>query len=654
MSLITSILTGGVNNHETTAEEANALATDFISEGIVGSVANTYGVAPATGGFAVNATGTPDTNIQISAGTAYVTATPSTQGSQTIRVKNSATITQAISANSSGSTKYDWVYLSVDATNANAPNTAGDNVASITVSRSSSASTDDGTPPTYAILLAVVTVANGFSTITNSTIRDVRSRCSVGSTSTNPEDGWNYNNLPAVSSVAYNGNRSYDITFASTVASLLTPGMRIRTTRTVAAPTYMGGAFNGTNQYFTKTTPTSTLGTVTNNITLMAHVEATSYAAAQVIMGRSDATPNNGFGLSMESTGQIRLTIYNGGGANYRYVQTYQSVPLNKKTHVAATFASGTILIYLDGVSVPVTAAVTGGTAPTTIGTGGDFSIGRLGAFTTNGYWNGGYISGCGVFDAVLTAATIRSYKNQVLSGSETNCIGAWSLNNTGVNQQAAGTNDLTATNSVGYTIRSPYATDANGVAGGTYDYAIVQKVSTTVATVQVPEGCAIPTSGGVTTVDLSSVKAPFGMPVDEDRWSIFLRLPASGVYQAAVTLDTIYNPGGLNINLPTAVWSLVGKINWTATGSTTADKNIYCALSTSSSSISTENLTHYRFASGQTVLADTVVFPGVPVTTTTATPYYIIGKVGGSGTITNLGIFSGIASLIVAKLANL
>lgn len=176
MSLITSILTGGINNHETTNEEANAISTDFVSEGVVGILANTSGVAPATGGFAVNATGTPDTNIQISTGVAYVTATPSTQGSQTVRVKNSATITQAISANSSGSTKYDWVYLEVDATNANAPNTAGDNVAEITVSRSSSASNDDGTPPTYGILLAVVTVANGFSTITNANIADSRTR----------------------------------------------------------------------------------------------------------------------------------------------------------------------------------------------------------------------------------------------------------------------------------------------------------------------------------------------------------------------------------------------------------------------------------------------------------------------------------------------
>ena len=552
MSIVSSILTGGVNNHATTNEEANALSTDFVAPGVVGTVANTSGVAPATGGYAVNATGTPDTNVQISAGTAYVTATPSTQGSQTIRLKNSATITQAISANSSGSTKYDWVYLSVDATNANAPNTAGDNVGSITVSRSSSAATDDGTPPTYAILLAVVTVANGFSTITNSVIRDRRTQTTIGATSASPDTFWTTGGLPAVSSVTENGNRSADITFASTVASILTPGMRLRTSRTVAAPTYMGGAFNGTNHYFTKVTCTSTLSTVTDNFTIMGFVEPTTYAFGY-ITGRTDATQTTGFFMRMAATGQIEVGVFNAGVGNYRFISTYQSLPLNKKTHVAASWASGTVVIYFDGVSVPVTAATTSGTNPTAASAAAaDFSIGRNGA--SNASYFTGYLSGFGVFNAVLSAATIRSYKNQVLSGSETNCIGAWSLNNTGVNQQAAGTNDLTATNSVGYTARSPYCTDANGTASGTYDWAIVTKVATTVATVQYPEGNAIPTSGGISTVDYSGVEAPFGMPVTTGRWEV---TAVYGATSGTVSISSLNQWFSMNsqLTIPVGDW---------------------------------------------------------------------------------------------------
>ena len=67
--------------------------------------------------------------------------------------------------------------------------------------------------------------------------------------------GWVAGQLPAVSSVTNNGNGSADVTFASTVASILAPGMRLRTSRTVAAPT-QSTSLNGTTQYWSKATPT--------------------------------------------------------------------------------------------------------------------------------------------------------------------------------------------------------------------------------------------------------------------------------------------------------------------------------------------------------------------------------------------------------------
>lgn len=187
MSLVTSIITGGSNNHETTSTEANAVATDFFSEGVVGAITNTSGVAPATGSFAVNAQGTPDATVAVSSGTAYTTATPTGQTSQLLRTYNSGTENVTISANSSGSTKYDWIYLKIDPDNAADSNAAADNIATLVASRSSSASTDDGTPPTYGTLLAVVTVANGFSTITNANIADKRAKS--GPNSIAPADG---------------------------------------------------------------------------------------------------------------------------------------------------------------------------------------------------------------------------------------------------------------------------------------------------------------------------------------------------------------------------------------------------------------------------------------------------------------------------------
>jgi len=221
------------------------------------------------------------------------------------------------------------------------------------------------------------------------------------------KQGWFSGELPAVSSVTHNGNRSYDVVFASTVASTLTPGMRLELTKTVAGNGYMGGAFNGSSHYFTKATPSGTLGTVTNNFTIEAVVQPTSYAVGY-FGGRSDAGENNALGFYMTSSGTAVAIIRNGAAANYRYIETYQSLPLNKKTHVAASWTSGTVVIYFDGVSVPVKAAVTGGTAPTTAGTGGDWSIGRNGAVAAGTYFPG-YISNVAVFDAVLSAAQYQS-----------------------------------------------------------------------------------------------------------------------------------------------------------------------------------------------------------------------------------------------------
>jgi hypothetical protein len=174
MSIFTSVLQGGANNHETTSEEINYHATDFISEGVVGAVTNTSGVAPATGAFAANAQGTPDMTIAISAGVAYVQATPTGGSSQTLRVRNTASANITIASNSSGSTKYDWVYIKVDPDKAKDPNSAASDVATLVVSRSTSSSSDDGTPPTYGYPLAKVTVANGASSITNGNIADIR------------------------------------------------------------------------------------------------------------------------------------------------------------------------------------------------------------------------------------------------------------------------------------------------------------------------------------------------------------------------------------------------------------------------------------------------------------------------------------------------
>ena len=185
-TITTSIVTGGTNSHATTSAEANAVATDFVAAGVNGGITNTSGIAPTTGSFAVNAQGTPAMFVDVTAGTAWITATPSGQTSQLLRASMASNYTSyAISSNASGSTKYDWIYLKVDPTKGNNPASDASDVTSLFTSRSSSNSTDNGSPPTYGILLAVVTVANGASSITNSNITDGRSQSYMASSGDN-------------------------------------------------------------------------------------------------------------------------------------------------------------------------------------------------------------------------------------------------------------------------------------------------------------------------------------------------------------------------------------------------------------------------------------------------------------------------------------
>lgn len=174
MSLVTSILTAGTNSHQTTAEEANRFLTNFVSPGFVGAITNTSGVAPMTGSFAVNAAATPNKTVIISTGDVVVTATPTGQASQNLNIRNTGSITTTIADNVSGATRYDWIYVVVDATNSNNPNTAGDNAASIIVNRSTSSSSDTAGAPAFNRVIAVVTISNGFTTITNGNIADRR------------------------------------------------------------------------------------------------------------------------------------------------------------------------------------------------------------------------------------------------------------------------------------------------------------------------------------------------------------------------------------------------------------------------------------------------------------------------------------------------
>ena len=173
-AIFVDILQGGTNSHGVTVDDFNGVATDILSDGVVGAITNTAGVSPATGAFAVNEQGTPDMTVAVTNGNAYVTGTPTSGVSQRLRVQLDASENVTIASNSTGGTRYDWIYIKLDADKMKDPAATANDVATLVASRSTSASTDNGTPPTYGFCIAVVTVANSATSIANASIADKR------------------------------------------------------------------------------------------------------------------------------------------------------------------------------------------------------------------------------------------------------------------------------------------------------------------------------------------------------------------------------------------------------------------------------------------------------------------------------------------------
>lgn len=443
--------------------------------------------------------------------------------------------------------------------------------------------------------------------------------------------GWNTADLPAVSTVTANGNRSYDITFASSVASTLSSGMRLRTTRTVPAPTQCT-SLNGTTQYWSKATPNKL--TFTDDFVVSAWVKQSAYSVSgTIIASRYNGT--SGWALYTNPSGQVVLQGFNAGAANYSLVTSHQSIPLNKWVHIAVqldmsafTATTTTSYVMLDGKDVPAFVS-RGGTNPTALVQAGNLEIGS---------WNGGLIPFSGkiaqiaIYNAKVTQATILASINQGLSGSETSIASAYSFNGVATDLNTTTPNDLTANGAATATnADSPFG---NGATSSTLDYALVMSVSGSTATVQVPEGCTIPTSGGVASAAYSVQGSPYGWVSNKERWTVEMRNRNTTVQNTPVA-NTWYNltqtsgvTGGHVLTIPVGDWVVGYKAALYGTTTTAATAaSPFITLSTANNSESDTEFTQriYSAIGGSTTAnAMSVVADNRPLTLSSATPYYL------------------------------
>jgi hypothetical protein len=231
---------------------------------------------------------------------------------------------------------------------------------------------------------------------------------------------------------------------------------------------------------------------------------------------------------------------------------------MGKWVHVTAqldmsafTATTTTSYIMFDGLDVP--AAVTrGGTNPTALVQAGNLEIG-----SSNGGSSpfDGKLAQVAVFSAKVTQSTIRSYISQGLSGSETNLVSAYSFNNSIVDLNA-NANNLTANGGAAATATdSPFGQRDDGTTAGTTDYGIITKAAfstNTTLTVQVPEGCTIPTSGGVSAVSYSTQSVPYGFPAGENKWTVQVNSNSN-----AAMGSVFANIGDIKLVIPIGSWRI-------------------------------------------------------------------------------------------------
>ena len=359
----------------------------------------------------------------------------------------------------------------------------------------------------------------------------------------------------APNTVTANGNNSFDLVFNSTdLTDTLTNGMRIRATRTVAAPN-TAFSLDGTNDYYVKTTPNKL--TFTDDFVCSAWVYLTSYSASDMaVVSRWNGT--SGFVLRVNTNGIILMAGYNGGASNNSYVSSYQSVPLNRWVHIAAqldmsafTATTTTSYVMIDGVDVPATVS-RGGTNPTALVQAGNLEIG-----STNGGTGPfpGYIDQVAVYSAKVTQATILASINRALSGSETSLASAYS--NGSVNDLNTTTpNNLTATNGATTVANSPFG---NRGVSTTLEYGVVMAntfSTNTTVTVQVPEGCQLPTTGGISSVDYSTQNVPYGFPRSKRRWRVLSEFRTSNAATSNATYGS-FQSAGWRLVVPIGSWKV-------------------------------------------------------------------------------------------------
>lgn len=441
-----------------------------------------------------------------------------------------------------------------------------------------------------------------------------------------------------VISVTALGNGSFSVVTTGDDTDIVSEGMRVRTTRTVPASN-TSFSLDGTNDYYVKTSPNKM--TWTDDFANGWWIYLTSYPTGNAAIA-SRENGSSGWSFRINPLGQVVLVGQNANAANYSAITSYQSVPLNKWVHVAAqldmsayTATPTTSYVMIGGADVPAYVS-RGGTNPTALVQAGNFEIGSY-----NGGTNPfpGYIGDGGVFSAKVTQANMLAFMNQPPTGSETNLASGYA--NGSVNDLNTTTpNNLTATNGATTVANAPYGDKGLST---TFDYGIIMKKTfstNTTLIIQVPEGCTIPTTGGISAIDYSVVDVPYGFPRNKGRWDILMYARAD--YNKSVGEFTTYYVTPFKLTIPIGDWIIGYKTTFrfggnvpaaTVRGSTLLTEQTSDFLGSATPSQDPElSANGYVYTNTQTVAAGQDVSAETSRRLTTAKVYSLAARVAEGG----------------------
>jgi len=423
--------------------------------------------------------------------------------------------------------------------------------------------------------------------------------------------GWTSVGSTLTVASGYNkGNKEFVIDSSADLTAVLSPGMRFKLSRGTTAPTQCADFESSSSQYASKTSPSGI--TFTDDFTCEAWVKLESYTGStQTIINRRNGS-TEGFSFELTDNGRVSLVSMR-IASNNRSIFSYQSIPLGRWVHIAASMdnSGNSHAIYIDGVSVPFS-TVTNGTITALVQSSNPLRIGASDG--PSGYLDA-ELTDVRIWSAVRTATQIRDNMSQQLTGGETNLVAYFKLTGD-LSDSTANANNLTASGGVA-------ATTSDNPMHNT-EYGVITAVSASQITVFTGTDYVIPNMT-LSTPYYSTQKTPFGFPVGKGSWEVRLWLLNSA---PTTTSSTFNNSNSLSISVPRGDWSFGYDIDvLTNSGVDGVNRTGYYTLSTV-----TNAEQDYRLTSSSRQYRDGghggTQSRRVPLSLTVQTTYYFLARV--------------------------